>query len=140
MKVIYCANNSIGSWLIRLFTWSRFSHTVYVEDDTHVIDSTLQHGGVRRRLLADIYSQYPTIAEVTIDLPDEQAALEFARAQIGKPYDQTAILGFVFHRNWAEDDSWFCSELIEAVAVAGKRLRFRDGLYRISPELSYTVI
>jgi len=31
--------------------------------------------------------------------------------QQGKPYDSTAIWGFVAGRNWREDDSWFCSEL-----------------------------
>ena len=37
--------------------------------------------------------------------------LNFLYAQIGKPYDKTAILAFPFGRDWHEDGSWFCSEL-----------------------------
>ena len=140
MKVIFCANNKITSWLIRMFTWSRYSHVVFVEDDETIIDSTFMHCGVQRRLLADVYSEYTTIEVIDIPLPDEKAALDFARAQLGKPYDKTAILGFVFRRNWADDDSWFCNELIEAIAEAGGRTRFRAALSRITPEMSWSVI
>lgn len=38
----------------------------------------------------------------------------FLRAQLGKPYDITAIAGLAFNRNWREEDSWFCSELVAA--------------------------
>lgn len=44
----------------------------------------------------------------------------FLEAQIGKPYDSTAIWGFVTGRDWREQDSWFCSELqARALEVAG---------------------
>lgn len=47
--------------------------------------------------------------------PDETARFhDFLRAQIGKPYDVTAIAAFVLGRDWREQDSWFCSELIGA--------------------------
>lgn len=140
MKVIYCANNKMTSWLIRMFTWSRFSHVVFVEDDETIIDSTFTHSGVQRRLLSDIYREYSTIEVVEMPLPDEQAALAFARSQLGKPYDKTAILGFIFRRNWADEDAWFCNELIEAIAKAGGRTRFREALSRITPEMSWAVI
>jgi len=39
---------------------------------------------------------------------------DFCRDQIGKPYDFWGILAFAFNRNWRDDDSWFCSELISA--------------------------
>lgn len=47
----------------------------------------------------------------------------FLKAQIGKPYDKPAILGFVFGRNWAQPDSWFCSELIAAALIASGIIR-----------------
>lgn len=140
MKVIYCSNDKFGSWLIRTFTWSRFSHVVFVEDDTHVIDSTFTHGGVQRRPMADIYRDYTTVEVVEIPVPDEQAALAFARSQLGKPYDKTAIIGFIFRRRWADADSWFCNELIEAIATAGGRQRFRESISRITPQESWSVI
>lgn len=42
----------------------------------------------------------------------EGAFYSFLRKQLGKPYDRTAIWGFVSGRNWRDDDAWFCSELI----------------------------
>jgi uncharacterized protein YycO len=44
--------------------------------------------------------------------------LAFARGQLGKPYDTTAIVAFVAGRNWQEADSWYCSELACAALVA----------------------
>jgi hypothetical protein len=44
--------------------------------------------------------------------------LAFLKAQIGKPYDITAIAGLAFDRNWRNAESWFCSELIAAALEA----------------------
>lgn len=40
-----------------------------------------------------------------------RAFYRFLRAQVGKPYDHSAIWGFASGRDWREDDSWICSEL-----------------------------
>lgn len=44
----------------------------------------------------------------------EKSFYDFLRAQLGKPYDVTAIAGLAFNRDWRESDSWFCSELVTA--------------------------
>jgi uncharacterized protein YycO len=44
----------------------------------------------------------------------DEAFIAFLHSQLGKPYDKTAIWGFVAGRDWREDDSWFCSELLSA--------------------------
>jgi hypothetical protein len=44
----------------------------------------------------------------------ETLFFDFLQAQVGKPYDVTAIAGLALDRNWREDDSWFCSELMAA--------------------------
>ena len=49
----------------------------------------------------------------------DKKVYDFAMAQIGKPYDVTAIAGFVAGRNWREDDAWFCSELAAAALEQG---------------------
>ena len=41
----------------------------------------------------------------------EKAYHDFLLGQVGKPYDDEAILAFFFNRNWREKDSWICSEL-----------------------------
>lgn len=49
-----------------------------------------------------------------------EAAVTWTRAQVGKPYDWSAIAGFVWRdgrpekRDWKNQSAWFCSELIEA--------------------------
>lgn len=42
----------------------------------------------------------------------------FLKSQIGKPYDKTAIWGFVIGRDWRDKDSWICSELQAAALEA----------------------
>lgn len=44
--------------------------------------------------------------------------LAFLMAQVGKPYDEEAILAFAFGRDWRRPDSWFCSELHAAALEA----------------------
>lgn len=48
--------------------------------------------------------------------------MNFLFAQVGKPYDKKAILGFITGRDWRETDSWICSELqaaaLEAAGIA----------------------
>ena len=41
----------------------------------------------------------------------------FLRAQLGKPYDTSAIVAFIAARDWQAKDSWFCSELQAAALV-----------------------
>lgn len=53
--------------------------------------------------------------------PDQTDAFyAFLFDQIGKPYDHAAIWGFVFNRDWRDEDSWFCMELIAAAGEAAK--------------------
>jgi hypothetical protein len=46
------------------------------------------------------------------------AILGFARTQIGKPYDWTAILALLMDRDWRDSGAWFCSELVVAALEA----------------------
>lgn len=140
MKLFFCRSNTISSWLIRLFTWSPWSHVAVVENDEFVIDATFKHGGVRRRALREVLAASSAFELVEIELPEESAALTFLRAQIGKPYDWTAILGFIGRSHWEEDDAWFCNELAEAAMVAGGRRRFRESLWRLTPRNSWMVL
>lgn len=142
MKLLFCRKRSLGSWLICAFTWSPWSHCAVVESDEHVIDATFKHGGVRRRPLSDVLGEYSKIEVIELNLtPEEtQAALDFVRAQIGKPYDIGAIFGFIFRQDWASTEKWFCNELAEAALRAVGRPRFRDEISRITPRESWMVI
>ena len=48
----------------------------------------------------------PATAEV------EAAFWSFLHDQVGTPYDELAIAGFAFDRDWRNPAAWFCSELI----------------------------
>jgi hypothetical protein len=41
----------------------------------------------------------------------EAAWLAFLHAQLGKPYDEVAILGFAVDHDWRDPRKWFCSDL-----------------------------
>lgn len=73
------------------------------------------------------------LVEVTPEQKD--ALIEFAFAQVGKPYDTTAILGILAHRDWREPDSWFCSELVTAAfeAAGAPILYVPQHVNRITP-------
>ena len=132
MKIIFVRSRSPASWMIRAACWSRWSHCAIV-DGQLVIESTARHG-VRARPLAGFLAQYPQREEVAVACPDDAAGLRWARAQIGLPYDWTAILGLALRRDWATPDAWFCSELAEAAVSAAGRVRWRAGLSRITPQ------
>ena len=140
MKVLYaCKPYSLGSWIIRFFTFSKFSHTAIKVSEDLIIDSTLPTG-VRSITANEFAKHYPNYLELDIAVPNEDAARDFLLYQVGKPYDWTALLGMVLQRKWEEEDSWFCSELLEAAAKAGGRSRFRDDVYRITPQQSWAVL
>lgn len=141
MQVFFCTKPmNIISFLIRLVTWSKYSHCVIIEDDEWVIDSTFSHGGVCRRSRKDVEIEYPVKKYAEYTVPDEKAAMDFVRSQIGKPYDKGVFLSVLLHRNWESSSAWFCNELLEAAIIAGGRIRFRDGLNRITPDISYNTI
>lgn len=50
-----------------------------------------------------------------------------------KPYDLSAIACFALHRDWQEQDSWFCSELVAGCLEQGGTKLFKDA-YRVTPQ------
>lgn len=65
------------------------------------------------------YDAAPTMRDLVVLVPwasdIQQSAWEaFLLAQVGKPYDATAIAGVALNRDWREPDSWMCSELAAA--------------------------
>lgn len=98
---------SPASAFIRYWTFSEYSHVDFVMPDGQLLGSHLS-GGVKVRPAN--YAHFSKVLRVTADVPD--SVLEAAVSQIGKPYDWQAIVNFFAQRDWREDDSWFCSELV----------------------------
>jgi uncharacterized protein YycO len=135
MKVIFSRNNSLASWLIRLFTWSRWHHCGVVVDrgkqGAYVIEASGSKGGVVRTPLQEFLDSYSVTEIAYLPCADEKAALDFMEAQVGKGYDWTAIFSFVFKFVKHKEDKWFCSEVI---ARASQKFR-KDKSCRVVPEL-----
>lgn len=105
------------SWLISYFAHGEYSHVDAVEKDGRLYGSRSDicaevKAGVQSR--PDSYGKFIATKRVTLTITDEQADKfwDFMYNQRGKPYDKMAILAFAIDRNWREDDSWYCSELV----------------------------
>lgn len=132
MRVLFCTSQLPGAVLIRGVTWSDWSHVALVDGDD-AIEATWPV--VRVVSLAEVIAAHS--AHVIVDLPcrDPAAAIAAARAQAGKPYDLTALFGLLMHRDWQEDDRWFCSELVAwAFAQGGTPLFRPEAMHRITPQ------
>lgn len=116
-----------GSWLIRKFTWSDFSHVDFVLPDGQLLGAR-GDGGVQIRRPEPFHRA----ARFTVDAPCY--VLDHAKSQIGKPYDWGAIMGFVVKHDWQDKNAWFCSELVAwSFQAAGVPLLRSRELYRITP-------
>src|SRR5689334_9108316 len=102
-----------GSWLIRQYDHGPWSHVDAILPDGTLLGSRDDElggkpSGVQVRPAG--YQRFLATERVSIPCSDEAetAFYEFLNSQIGKPYDETAIAGFVFQRDWRAPDSWFC--------------------------------
>lgn len=132
MRILFCRSRLPGSVLIRTVTWSQWSHVALV-DGNEVIEATWP--AVRVAPLAEVLAKHSDhiIVDLACHVPGD--VIKAARSQVGKPYDLTALVGLVMHRDWQESDSWFCSELVAwAFAQGGSPLFRQDALHRVTPQ------
>lgn len=119
----FCAFGSVMGDLITWFTHGLVGHVDAVLTDGSLLGAQNMDGlgdqpaGVQIRP-AD-YGNMTNKIRVRLPATDGQTDTfwSFLTAQIGKPYDISAIEAFVVGRNWQEEDAWFCSELIAAGLV-----------------------
>jgi hypothetical protein len=116
----FCAFDSLMGQAIEWFTQGNVGHVDAVLPDGSLLGAQNMDGlgdqpaGVQIRP-AD-YGNMTNKIRVRLSATDGQADTfwSFLTAQIGKPYDISAIEAFVVGRDWHDADSWFCSELIAA--------------------------
>jgi len=138
MQAIFCRRRNVGSLLLRTFTWSSWSHCGIVTPDLTVIEAAAFHGVVERPW-SEFIAGVSRYSVRSIDVPDEAAAIEWARSQVGKRYDWSGVIGLGLRREWDQPQAWFCSELLEAAAAAGGRRRFVHQARRVTPQHSWMV-
>lgn len=120
----FATSSGMQSAIIRMHTRSEFSHVDVVTEDGQLLGARLKEkiGGNGVQIRPANYHVFTKKVQVTVQVTDAQydAFWAWIKQQIGKPYDWRAIIGLSVHRDWREDDSWFCSELqARAVEVAG---------------------
>src|ERR1700683_5144243 len=112
----FVAANDIGSHAIQIFERGWPSHVDAVLEDGTLLGARSDSVGGKPPGVQIRTPDYETFCQIKrIQLPcsagQQTAWLNFMSAQIGKPYDETAIVAFAVQRDWREPDSWFCSEL-----------------------------
>lgn len=106
----FLCDKKISSKIIALFSAGPLSH-VDVKTEKGWLGARI-NGGVKIRP----WNYIKPICEVQYDIEttkeQEEEFWKFVNAQIGKPYDWTAIVAFVTGRNWRKPDTWYCSEIL----------------------------
>jgi uncharacterized protein YycO len=142
LTLAFSRDHTISTALIRLQTWSAWSHVGIVIPNTYgpdwVIEARAVHG-VRRITLDQFMKDSSKYELRDVEVPNAQAGYDWAYKQIGKKYDYWGVVGLAFNREWQEDDCWWCSELAEACIVQAGRTRFYDDIRRITPEHCWMV-
>jgi len=143
MQVMFCTSNQIGAIAIRAITWSKWSHVALLLGDGTAIEAAWPR--VRRVGVDELLAQHSKYEIVEFTGMNDQAVIDAAMSQLGKPYDLTALFGLLLHRDWQQSSKWFCSELVAwAFAAAGHTLFRREDISRITPQhlwmLNYPVV
>lgn len=134
IHVAFVDSDRIGSRLIRLATWSDYSHVALVDGEAGtVIDSRFGNNGVTEYPYERLLHEYPRITLRTFPTASKDA-LWLARSQIGKHYDYTALFGLQFHRDWQDPSRWFCSELVAWACEAAGTPIINKQAYRVTPQ------
>lgn len=134
MTLLFTRRRHLGSWLIRMVTWSDYSHVDIVLGGGMLIGATAPHG-VRLSRLEDRLSKASKAVMMDISRDLTNPVFDFLFSQMAKPYDWLGVLGIGLHRNWQEDTRWSCAELAaKTLSVAGHNPFDDKFQHRITPQ------
>jgi|LakMenEpi03Aug12_release.lakeMendotaPanAssembly.Ray.scaffolds.fasta_scaffold110188_4 hypothetical protein len=136
MKIKFTASLLPLSPLIRLWTWSAVSHCEFEFSDGIQIVPAMEAG----RVIATRNRKYRWEYNYSLDITAEQEQIvrSWSEAELGKPYDYTALapLNILIPRtkkNWRDDRQWMCSEFCaRGLELVGIEL-FPDTWKKITP-------
>ena len=109
MQLVITSGEGASGALIRWWTWSWAAHAGFVLDDGTILDATPSLGVAIHDMVAG-----RVVRRYAVRCPSGVAedAVEWARRQIGDPYDWSAICGMAWREDWHAPGKWFCSELV----------------------------
>lgn len=132
IHLLFSTSRHPMSAVIRACTWSHWSHVALVAGPCAIEAVTT---GVRKVPVLEAMDHAKRGAIVELPCRDPEAVIAAAASQVGKPYDFTAVIGLGLHRDWQEDDAWFCSELVAwAFEQAGEPLFRPEAVRRVTPQ------
>jgi hypothetical protein len=113
----FSARESLSSEAIRMFEHGPWSHVDAVMPEGSLLGARAEHingipSGVQIR--PSDYLPFSVKKIVSLEVPQDVADKFYALAtsQIGKPYDFEALAGVFIGRNWRDEGSWDCSEVM----------------------------
>ena len=146
IELQFVSEAGLSSWAIGWFSAgdakTRVSHVDAVMPDGSLLGARYACDGAISSKKGGVQLRHPEYAAFTrrvhVTLPctsaERDAFSRFIFDQLGKPYDWKCIAGFFSGRDWREDDSWICSELIaRALEVAHIVPTLYLGANRITP-------
>lgn len=128
IQLRFSALDTLAGRIIRWGTWSWCSHVDFYLPATGMLLGAVPGEGVslRKRVAGEREAFF------CVDAP--QSVLTRAHERLGAKYDYSGVLGYALRRNWNNEDSWFCSELVaKCFEEEGVPLLRTDHTHRISP-------
>ena len=115
MRILITNGEGLAGAVIRWWTWSWAAHAALMLDDGWVLDATPSRGV---SIHAAVAAKRVQMFRIDCDAAVLMRAEVWARGQVGKPYAWSAIFGMAVRRDWRDQGSYFCSELIECAFEA----------------------
>jgi hypothetical protein len=156
MIVYYARSHTLISLLIRLFTWSPWSHVAVLEpNDEWVLEARFPR--CRRVRLQTFLDDNDVVVPKEEYCPRPDLATQWGRKQCGYdpmkpdeeseglPYDVMGVFAFMLpilwwieKRDWTRPGQWFCTEFKTFLFRMGYRNTFQEeATNRITPFLSW---
>lgn len=141
LPILLGSGRNIGSYAIRIWTSSRWSHCAILDEERGVVIELLGLNGElgKRGCIetpVDIFKKRykGKVKLVYVPCKSKQESLETARSMVGNvSYDWWGIIAFPFRLSWGKDNKkFFCSEHVAYHSIIRKK-----GVHRISPEDIY---
>ena len=146
--IFFSDSLSWRSKLVKLLTEGQWSHCGFYDPRTHtVIDSLASTGGVTEYPFSLLMKDFQKVQVYRFDeLLD--GSLTRARAELGKPYDWSALTQRFSARNWLRDDKWYSPELVLSIISEDPMFLYSDDrrfhrlitLNSVSPQNLYDLL
>lgn len=152
IRLQYSTASSFGAWAIRYWSAGLWSHVDTVLSDGRLLGArsdVLKGVPAGVQIRPSNYEDFTGTAVVSLPCSPEalKAYSDFETLQLGKPYDEIGIGGFIIpslvkrQDDWRDPSAWFCSELKQAALEASglmPKIDFPDN--KVTPVASYCMV